>query len=59
METQTAPEITFSLKIPVELNAQIVAAAEIERRSRQAHIVYLLEKLFDKTPTNGKKEKAK
>ena len=52
---QTAEEIKFSLRIPVELNEKICAEAESERRSRQAHIVYLLEKLFE--TGRGKKEK--
>lgn len=51
METQTTTEeITFSLRIPCELNEKITTDAE--RRSRQAHIVYLLEKFFE-TPPNG------
>lgn len=61
METQTAAEeITFSLRISGELNAQIIAAAQKEKRSRQAQIVYSLEKLFtDESEGNGKKEKTK
>ena len=60
METQTAPEeITFSLRIPVELNEKIVADADKERRSRQQQIVYLLEKLFETPNGNGKKEPKK
>ena len=52
-------EITFSLRIPSELNEKIVADAEKKRRSRQAHIVYLLEQLFETPSGNGKKERAK
>ena len=61
METpMTAEEITFSLRIPGELNEKIIAAAQREKRSRQAHIVYSLEKLFADAPDgNGKKEKTK
>jgi hypothetical protein len=71
METQrtaaaaaAAEEITFSLRISGELNEKIIAAAREEKRSRQAHIVYSLEKLFaDAAPLAesgiGKKEKAK
>ena len=60
METQTAPEeITFSLRIPVELNERIIADAKPERRSRQAHIVYLLEKLFEPRDGDGEKETKK
>jgi len=57
METQ---EITFSLKIPIELNERILRKAEQERRSRQAQIIYSLEQLFVETPNgNGKKERTK
>lgn len=57
METQ---EITFSLKIPQDLNEKILRKAEEERRSRQAQIVYSLEQLFTDAPNgNGKKEKTK
>ncbi len=57
METQ---EVTFSLKVPVELNEKILRKAEAERRSRQAQIIYSLEQLFTDAPNgNGKKEKAK
>lgn len=57
METQ---EITFSLKIPIELNEKILRKAEAERRSRQSQIVFSLEQLFaDAGNGNGKKEKTK
>ena len=57
METQ---EITFSLKVPVELNEKILREAEKERRSRQAQIIYSLEQIFVESPNgNGKKEKTK
>jgi len=57
METQ---EITFSLKVPVELNEKILREAEKERRSRQAQIIYSLEQIFVESPNgNGKKETAK
>ena len=60
MEARTAgEEITFSLRIPVELNEKIVADAKPERRSRQQHIVYLLEKLFETPVGSGKKEAEK
>jgi predicted HicB family RNase H-like nuclease len=61
METQKATgEITFSLRISGELNEKIIAAAQKEKRSRQAHIVYSLEKLFADTPeAKGEKEKTK
>lgn len=51
METQTAAgEITFSLRISNGLNEKIIADAQKEKRSRQAHIVYSLEKLFEEAP---------
>ena len=60
METQTTPEeITFSLRISSELNERICADAQKEKRSRQAHIVYSLEKLFETPNGNGKKEPKK
>ncbi len=55
MRTETKPEeIFFTLKLPQELNEKLVAEAETERRSRQSHIVYLLEKTVGRE--NGKKE---
>lgn len=46
----TAAEITFSLRISSALNEKIVAEAHRQKRSRQAHIVYSLEKLFENAP---------
>ena len=58
MGTQTAPEeITFSLRIPIELNQKIIADARREKRSRQAQIVFTLEKFFEMR--DGKREKTK
>lgn len=57
MET---PEITFSLKIPVELNEKILEKAKEQKRSRQSQIVFSLEQIFrDAGNGNGKKEKTK
>jgi hypothetical protein len=59
METET---MNILLTIPSELNVKLCADAAKEHRSRQAHIVYLLEKNFKETETpngRGKKEKAK
>jgi hypothetical protein len=50
-------EIYFTLRLPLELNEKLVAEAEAERRSRQSHIIYLLEKNFGRE--NGKKEETK
>lgn len=52
-------EITFSLRVPVDLNEKICRQAQTEKRSRQAHIVYLLEKFFETPVGNGKKEAKK
>jgi len=41
-------EIAFTLRLPVELNAQLVAEADQLRRSRHSHIVYLLERYFER-----------
>ena len=49
-------EIFFTLRLPQELNEKLVAEAEAERRSRQSHIIYLLEKNVGRE--NGKKEEA-
>ncbi len=60
MNTETkAEEIYFTLRLPQELNEKLVAEAEAERRSRQSHIIYLLEKNFGRENGNGKKEEAK
>ena len=60
MESET---FNILLTVPQELNEKLCAEAGREKRSRQAHIVYLLEKNFaakTKTPVgSGKKEKTK
>ena len=56
METVDAGEIKFSLRIPSKLNEKIIADADKKRRSRQQHIVYLLEQIFE-TPSNGNGKK--
>ena len=61
----TQEEIFFTLRVPVELNEKLVAEAGAEKRSRQSHIIYLLEKHFSRkneSPAfdisqNGGKEK--
>ena len=51
------------LTIPAELNRKLCAEAGREHRSRQAQIVYLLEKNFESQPKNnstaGEREKTK
>lgn len=49
-------EIAFTLRLPVNLHARIVAEAGEEKRTRHSHIVYLLDKNVRKTTA---KEKAK
>ena len=44
----TQEEIFFTLRVPVELNEKLVAEAGAEKRSRQSHIIYLLEKHFSR-----------
>ncbi len=56
METET---FNILLTVPNELNEKLCAEAEKEKRSRQAHIVYLLEKNFETPDANRKKEKGK
>ena len=58
MNPETKPEeVFFTLRLPQELNEKLIAEAEAERRSRQSHIIYLLEKTIGRQ--NGKKEEAK
>lgn len=45
----TQEEIFFTLRVPVKLNEKLVAEAGAEKRSRQSHIIYLLEKHFSRT----------
>ncbi len=48
------------LTIPCELNEKLSRQADKEHRSRQAHIVYLLEKSFQEEQQNiGQKKLAK
>ncbi len=44
----TQEEIFFTLRVPAELNEKLVAEAVAEKRSRQSHILYLLEKHFSR-----------
>lgn len=41
------------LTVPNELNEKLCAEAEKEKRSRQAHIVFLLEKNFETSDGNA------
>ena len=50
-------EISFTLRLPINLHERLVAEAVQEKRSRQSHIVYLLEKNICKK--SDEKEKAK
>lgn len=61
----TQTETNFTLRVPAALNEKLVAEARAENRSRQAHIVYLLNKHFEKANDadgggeKNKKEKTK
>ena len=54
-ETTAAPKIVLTLQISATLNAQLIAEAEKEKRSRHSQIIYALEKAFGNEET--KKEK--
>ena len=57
-ETETAETFNILLTVPQELNDKLCAEAEKQKRSRQAQIVYLLEKSFEpEQNANGRKEK--
>lgn len=58
-ETGAPPEVVFTLRVPSGLNEKLIIDARAENRSRQSHIVYLLNKYFDAPPEAGKKEKSK
>ena len=55
----TETETVFTLRVPQTLNEKLIGEAKTENRSRQAQIVYLLNKHFETPMGNGKKEKAK
>ena len=55
----TETETVFTLRVPQTLNEKLIGEAKTENRSRQAQIVYLLNKHFETPICNGKKEKAK
>lgn len=46
-DTTMRTETVFSLRLTSALNEKLVAEARAENRSRQAHIVYLLNKHFE------------
>ena len=55
----TETETVFTLRVPRRLNEKLVGEAKTESRSRQAQIVYLLNKHFETPHENAKKEKTK
>ncbi len=55
----TETETVFTLRVPQTLNEKLIGEAKTESRSRQAQIVYLLNKHFETPIGNGKKEKTK
>ena len=58
-ETTTPPKVALTLHIPATLNAELIAEAEKERRSRHAQIIYALGRFFEPSEKNGKREKSK
>lgn len=44
-----ADDVVFTLRISRELNEKLIAEAAAQKRSRQGHIVYLLEKASEQT----------
>jgi hypothetical protein len=55
-----AAETVFTLRVPQTLNEKLIVEARSENRSRQSHIVYLLNKHFENAADkSGKKEKTK
>lgn len=55
----TETETVFTLRVPRVLNEKLIGAAKTENRSRQAQIVYLLNKHFETPVGKGVKEKTK
>ena len=55
----TETETVFTLRVSQTLNEKLIGEAKTENRSRQAQIVYLLNKHFETPVSNGKKEKTK
>ena len=55
----TETETVFTLRVPRVLNEKLIGEAKTENRSRQAQIVYLLNKHFETPVSNGKNEKTK
>lgn len=58
-ELTGAPKIALTLHIPATLNAQLIAEAEKEKRSRHAQIIYTLGKFFEPRNAGGKKDETK
>lgn len=52
----TQNETAFTLRVPDALNEKLVAQAKAEKRSRHAHIVYLLNKHFETENSIGDKK---
>jgi hypothetical protein len=50
-------EFVFSLRIPVSLNEKLISEAKAENRSRQSHIVYLLNQHFNQQKSEKEKKK--
>lgn len=55
----TDTETVFTLRLSRHLNEKLIGEAKTESRSRQAQIVYLLNRHFETPHGSGKKEKAR
>ncbi len=59
METEKAEIVRTTIDLPAELNAKLLRNCEKTKRSRHSEMIYLLEKSFETTSGNAKKEKTK
>ncbi len=57
MAKETTADITFSLRVPNELNEKLCVEAETKRRTRQSQILFMLEQYFENA--NGSKREKK
>jgi len=51
--------VRTTIDLPAELNAKLLRNCEKTKRSRHSEMIYLLEKSFETTSGNAKKEKTK
>jgi len=59
MESETKEIVRTTIDLPLALNEKLMREAEKTKRSRHSQMLIALEKFFETSNGNGKKEKSK